>query len=110
MSRTHSSSDDAPLLTGLLLGLLGGTLLGLLFAPKHGEANNRDINRFLKHLPERLADESPSSTFAFVKKAGIYIEKGVNRVKRAVEADKLAQAKRREEAVVMADELTASES
>ena len=95
MSRA-SSSSDSPLLVGILLGVFHGILLGLLFAPKPGSETNQDVNRFIKTLPQQLSDEYPQS-LALFKRARIKVENGINKVKRALDADKLAAAKQREE-------------
>jgi gas vesicle protein len=95
MSRS-SSSSDSPLLLGLLLGVLQGVLLGVLFAPKTGTQLNRDVNRFINTLPDQLSDEDPTR-LGLLKRARIRLENGVTRVRKAWHADRLAQAKQREE-------------
>ena len=97
MSRaSSSSSSDSPLLVGLLLGVIQGVLLGLLFAPKPGSETNQDVNRFIKTLPQQLSDDYPES-LAMLKRARIKVENGISKVRRALDADKLAAAKQREE-------------
>jgi gas vesicle protein len=93
---SRASSSDSPLLVGLLLGVIQGVLLGLLFAPKPGSETNQDVNRFVKTLPQQLSDDYPES-LAVLKRARIKVENGINKVKRALDADKLAAAKQREE-------------
>jgi gas vesicle protein len=90
------SSSDSSLLVGILLGLLNGILLGLLFAPKPGSETNKDVNRFLSTLPQQLSDDYPES-LAVLKRARIRVENGLSKVRRALDADKLAAAKQREE-------------
>jgi gas vesicle protein len=104
MSRS-SSSSDSPLLVGLLLGVLQGVLLGVLFAPKTGSQLNRDVNRFIDTLPERLSDDNPSS-MGLIKRAKIRVENGISRVRRAWQADRIAQAKHREEQAVLSEHIS----
>jgi hypothetical protein len=96
MSRSSGSSGgDSPLLVGLLLGLLQGVLLGILLAPRPGAQTNKHVNEFLSEWPKQLQDDNPNK-LAFLKRARIRFENGVNRVRHAIEADRQAAAKRRE--------------
>lgn len=85
---------------GLLFGLAGGVTLGLLTAPKAGKELREDIREGARNLPEKaseLLDDTLDLYASGVNYAQLAVEDQTMRVKRAVDAAKLAAAKKREE-------------
>jgi hypothetical protein len=58
-------SDDSPGLTGFLLGLLGGFLvgsvLGVLYAPHRGDITRRKIRRRAEDLKDQMGEAADSA-------------------------------------------------
>lgn len=89
-----------PFVFGLLAGLAGGTVAGLLLAPKSGDEFREDIQNSVRNLPETLNNEfsNPSGNARqFIDRTRYNIEARVDRAKREREAERLAKAKREEE-------------
>lgn len=87
-------------LAGMTLGMLGGAVAGLLFAPKSGDELRADAQEFIKTLPGRLNDEfrNPNTrTREFIDKTRYSIEAQVGKVKKSREAERHAKAKHAEE-------------
>lgn len=87
-------------LAGMTLGMLGGAVAGLLFAPKSGDELRADAQDFIRTLPGRVNDElrNPNTrTREFIDKTRYNIEAQVGKVKRNREADRQAKAKHAEE-------------
>ncbi|MEM0952277.1 MAG: YtxH domain-containing protein [Cyanobacteria bacterium P01_H01_bin.74] len=95
MSSSASDSDLFSLLAGLVIGLLGGSVVGLLYSPKSGDALRQDFNSLVQSLPERLNDPN-CKTKAFIEKARVSIEDTVDRFKEDKAASKMAKAKAQE--------------
>jgi gas vesicle protein len=98
----HQREDDGIMtfVTGLLLGLLGGTIVGLLFAPRSGQALRVGTYRVLRDLPGRVNDEftiSGTRTRDLIDKTRHNIESQVGKARRDRKADQMAKAKRAEE-------------
>ncbi len=94
--------DDSTLayLLGLGIGLAGGALLGLLYAPKSGHESREELKDFVLHMPDRVNNElttQDSRTRRFIDKTRYNIEHQVDRVKHDLKADQMARAKRAEE-------------
>ena len=87
-------------LAGLTMGMLGGTLAGLLFAPKSGDELRANTQKFITSLPGRVNDEfsNPNTrTREFIDKTRYSIESQVGKVKKGRDADRMAKAKLAEE-------------
>jgi gas vesicle protein len=87
-------------LAGMMLGMVGGGIAGLLFAPKSGDELREDVHGFVRNLPTRVNDElhNPNArTREFIDKTRYSIETQVGKVKKDREADRMAKAKRAEE-------------
>lgn len=87
-------------LAGMTLGVFGGALAGLLFAPKSGDELRADTQEFVRHLPGRVNEElrNPNTrTREFIDKTRYSIESQVGKVKKGRDADRMAKAKRAEE-------------
>jgi gas vesicle protein len=100
MGQQDRQESTFSFIAGLMLGLLGGGMLGLLFAPKSGDELRSDINEFVKELPDKLNDEfrNPNTrTREFIAKTRYNIETQVGKVKRDMQADRMAKAKLAEE-------------
>lgn len=103
MSREFKKEDGDGLLTflaGMALGMLGGGLMGVLFAPKSGDELRADANAFVRSLPSRVNEEfnNPNAkTREFIDKTRYSIENQVGKVKKDRDADRMAKAKRAEE-------------
>ncbi len=109
MGRANQSQDQSmqkaggglgSLLTGLVLGMLGGVTLALLTAPKSGSETINVIQRSAKDVPERLGevvDDSLDLYASLLNYCQLSVEEQGLRFKRALAAGKLAAAKKREE-------------
>lgn len=105
MSRTEGSHNGngggwAALLSGLLLGIFGGIILGLLTAPKSGQQMRDTLSRGAKDVPERLGevvDDSLDLYASLLNYCQLTLEEQTMRFTRAIAAGKLAAAKKREE-------------
>jgi gas vesicle protein len=87
-------------LAGMTLGMLGGAVAGLLFAPKSGDELRADAQDFFRTLPGRVNDElrNPNTrTREFIDRTRYNIESQVGKVKKNREADRQAKAKHAEE-------------
>lgn len=87
-------------LAGMTLGMLGGAVAGLLFAPKSGDELRADAHDFIRTLPGRVNDElrNPNTrTREFIDRTRYNIEAQVGKVKKNREADRQAKAKHAEE-------------
>ncbi|HEY9687196.1 MAG TPA: YtxH domain-containing protein [Coleofasciculaceae cyanobacterium] len=99
MSRQNDDGIFA-FLAGMFLGLFGGVLAGLLFAPKSGDELRGDAQKFVSTLPSRVNQElsNPNTrTREFIDKTRYSIESQVGKVKKDRDADRMAKAKRAEE-------------
>ena len=98
--RYEHESNTGSWLVGLILGLLGGTAIALLTAPKTGSEIRGAIKDTAKELPETvngLLDESLDLYASAINYFQLLVEEQTIRLKRAVAAGKLAAAKKREE-------------
>lgn len=87
-------------LAGMALGMLGGGLAGILFAPKSGDELRADANAFMRSLPSRVNEElsNPRTrTREFIDKTRYSIENQVGKVKKDRAAGRMAKAKEAEE-------------
>jgi len=87
-------------LAGMALGMLGGGLMGILFAPKSGDELRADANAFVRSLPGRMNEElnNPNAkTREFIERTKYSIENQVGKVKKDRAADRMAKAKHAEE-------------
>ncbi len=96
------NTDDGifTFLAGMTLGVLGGAVAGLLFAPKSGDELRADTQNFVRTLPNRVNDElsNPNTrTREFIDKTRYNIESQVGKVKKDREAGRMAKAKQAEE-------------
>jgi gas vesicle protein len=95
----HSSSTGSWFL-GLMLGVIGGTTIALLTAPRTGRETRKILKESARDLPEKLGDLVDDSTQLY--SSGLtYLqtvaEEQTGRFKKAMAAGKLAAAKKREE-------------
>ncbi len=103
MSRDYGcrhESGKGSWLIGLTLGMLGGTAIALLTAPKTGREIRGAIKDTAKTLPgtvNGLLDESLDLYASAINYFQLVVEEQTIRLKRAVAAGKLAAAKKREE-------------
>ncbi len=110
MGRANNSQADSgnsagggglvSLLTGLVIGTLGGVTLALLTAPKSGSETRDVLQRSAKDVPERLGevvDDSLDLYASFLNYCQMNVEEQGMRLRRALAAGKLAAAKKREE-------------
>ncbi len=105
----HSHSSSTPDSTtstssswflGLLLGLLGGTAIALLTAPKSGIELRAVLKKSASGVPDKLSeivDDSLDLYASALNYCQLLVEDQTSRIKRAVAAGKLAAAKKREE-------------
>lgn len=87
-------------LAGMILGMLGGSLLGILYAPKSGDQIRSDVSGFTRGLAGRMNDELSSSnqrTRGFIEKTRYNIENRVGKVRKDRAAGRMAKAKHAEE-------------
>ena len=103
MSKQTGATTDHSLqnfLVGLLIGLLSGGLLALLLSPQTGEENRKTAKRFVEEIPEVVKDEweNPySKTSDFINKQRFKIESSWASIRKALQADRIAKAKQKEE-------------
>lgn len=104
MSRESMHNGDGDgiftFIAGMVVGLLGGALGGILFAPKSGDELRADAHTLVRNLPSRMNDElrNPNTrTREFIDKTRYSIESQVGKVKKERDADRMAKAKRAEE-------------
>ncbi len=88
---------DLPL--GVLLGLLGGAILGILYAPKPGQELQTDIQDFVQQLPGGLNQGLSKSKVKYKElvgktKDGITVQ--MEQRKHKKRAARMAKAKHRE--------------
>ncbi len=96
----HESKGGGFWVSGLILGILGGTALALLTAPKSGSEIRGAIKDSAKKLPTTingLLDESLDLYASGINYCQLLVEEQTLRLKRAIAAGKLAAAKKREE-------------
>ncbi len=99
-TREYRSTESLDLAFGLILGLLGGALFGILFAPKPGRELQDDVQKFMNRLPDELSDKYSSSRKhyqEFVGKTRQNIETKREQRTMRKQAPPMAEAKRREE-------------
>lgn len=100
-SKSRNGGDDIfTFVAGMTVGLIGGTVAGILFAPKSGDELRADVQDFVVNLPSKVNDElrNPNTrTREFIDKTRYSIESQVGKVKRDRDADRMAKAKRAEE-------------
>jgi gas vesicle protein len=101
-SPTTGSSGGASSswMLGLLLGLLGGTAIALLTAPKSGTELRAVLKKSATGVPDKLSeivDDSLDLYASALNYCQLLMEDQTARIKRAVAAGKLAAAKKREE-------------
>ena len=95
-----NDDDISSFMLGLVAGLAGGALAGILLAPKSGDELREDINDLAQKLPKRLNDEigNPQGRArSFIDRTRYNIESQVDKVKKDIEADRMARAKQAEE-------------
>lgn len=85
---------------GLVLGIATGGIVGLLFAPRSGAETKDSMRRFLVRLPSSVREDIQNpegKTRSFIGKTLINLENQVGKVSKAIQAGKMAEAKKREE-------------
>ncbi len=95
-------SDDGifSFLLGLTLGMVGGGIVAVLFAPKAGDETRKDVREFIEALPDRIDGEMEpySKSRQFIDRTRANIENRVDKISKERKAKNMAEAKRREEA------------
>lgn len=84
---------------GLLLGVVGGVVAGILYAPKSGEETRKDLQDAVvdfadKHSPE--INEAKKQALTSIDVMRYKIEKKYNKISNMIKAKQLAKAKERE--------------
>lgn len=100
MSKDNHDDGIFTFLAGMTLGMLGGAVAGILFAPKSGDELRADAQEFVKTLPGKVNDElrNPNTrTREFIEKTRYSIENQVGKVKKDRSARSMAKAKEAEE-------------
>ena len=82
--------------SGMMLGLLGGAVIGLLVAPKSGQALRSGTYKALSKLPDRV-NEAEVRTKDLIDKTRHKVENQMGKVRKEREADRMAKVKRAEE-------------
>lgn len=96
----NNQSASGAWMAGLVLGVLGGSAVALLTAPKAGKEIRGAIRDTARTVPSRvneLVDDSLDLYASGLNYLQLVVEEQTMRVKRAVAAGKLAAAKKREE-------------
>lgn len=105
----HSHSSNASVSTqgavsswflGLLLGLLGGTAIAMLTAPKSGSELRATLKKSVSGVPDKfseIVDDSLDLYASALNYCQLLVEDQTSRIKKAVADGKLAAAKKREE-------------
>jgi gas vesicle protein len=94
------SSNAGSWFFGLVLGLIGGTTVALLTAPRTGRETRRVLKESARDLPTKLGDLVDDSTHLYTTGLSYLqtvAEEQSGRLKKAMAAGKLAAAKKREE-------------
>ncbi len=84
---------------GLLVGIVGGVIAGVLYAPKSGEETRKDLQDAVvdfadKHTPE--INEAKRQALTSIDVMKYKIEKKYNKISNMIRAKQLARAKERE--------------
>ncbi len=84
---------------GLLVGIVGGVIAGVLYAPKSGEETRKDLQDAVvdfadKHTPE--INEAKRQALTSIDVMKYKIEKKYNKISNIIKAKQLARAKERE--------------
>lgn len=84
---------------GLLVGIVGGVIAGVLYAPKSGEETRKDLQDAVvdfadKHTPE--INEAKRQALTSIDVMKYKIEKKYNKISNMIKAKQLARAKERE--------------
>ena len=96
MSRDDKGANFA---IGVLLGVIGGAIVGLIFAPKKGEETVKDIKNAVSSAKEKIEPElekTKSKAREFLEQAKCKLEAQYNKIKENYKARKLADAKNKE--------------
>lgn len=97
MSYRHDECDSSiDLLMGLCFGLLGGSVLALLFAPRSGNETREIIKDNLKELPQKM-DKGLDESKDLFDRAKLGIENQLDAQRRRRSARLADDARRREE-------------
>jgi gas vesicle protein len=87
-------------LIGTVIGLATGGILAMLFAPRTGRETRQSLQGFCNRFPSQVRDEiqdPEGKTRSFIGKTIINIENQVEKVSKAIQAGRMADAKNREE-------------
>lgn len=85
---------------GILFGVAAGIAAGVILAPKSGEETRKQlkeaIDEYKENMPEEL-DTAKKAGIDALEKVKISVEGQIQKVNEHVKANKLAEAKKREE-------------
>lgn len=96
----EESDSIVEFLIGIVIGLATGGILAMLFAPRTGRETRQSVQRFCNRFPSQVRDEiqdPEGKTRSFIGKTLINIENQVEKVSKAIQAGRMADAKNREE-------------
>jgi gas vesicle protein len=94
------SSGTGSWLFGLALGVIGGTTIALLTAPRTGRQTREALKESARDLPAKLGDLVDDSTQLYTTGLSYLqtvAEEQTGRIRKAMAAGKMAAAKKREE-------------
>jgi gas vesicle protein len=99
---SSNTNDDSILgfVFGLLVGLLGATVAGILYAPKRGTQTRDDVWLFTRTLTGKVSKDIKNPygrTRGFFDKTRFRVENRIDRVTDSILAGKLKRAKRLED-------------
>ncbi len=100
VQRREQESSTSLWFLGALVGILGGLAIGLLTAPRPGRDTRGQLKDTVRVLPDRvseLVDDSLDVYATSVNYLQVIMEDQTDRIKRSVNAAKMAAAKKREE-------------
>ena len=106
MTYRHDDCDSSiDLLMGLCFGLLGGSVLALLFAPRSGSETREFIKENIKDLPQKM-DKSIGESKDLFDRAKMGIENQLDMQRRRKAARIAGEARKREEQDAGIEELS----
>ncbi len=96
MSREDNSVSFG---VGLLLGVVGGVIAAVLYAPKSGEETRNDVENVITDLAQKYTpeiNEAKRQALTSIDIMRYKLEKQYNKINEAIRAKQIAKAKQRE--------------